>query len=232
MKRHAWDKPEQPRPSGGHAPLTPEDVARIEERCEKAMPGRWFWNVNLKHRSMSLESTGNGSMRETVMDFVRWGMGGARARFQRPNGVMKNADEMTVEVEGRRHHAAWFQALAHPDADFIAASRADVPTLCRALREAWRYIDTEDMEATALAARVTALEAALADKDRLLVALEETAQRAEAEVKALRELVEKLDRGRVECLWCKRVRIFKPEASPHAADCPAATLMGWERSEG
>jgi hypothetical protein len=66
----------------------------------------------------------------------------------------------------------------HLGAGYLA--RAVAKPLCAALRAAW---------------------SALADKDRLLVALEETAQRAEAEAKALRGLVTQVDCCGY-CGWC------------------------------
>ena len=101
-------------------------VARLREVGEKATAGPWFWNVNLKSRQMQLEAQIAGY--ETVMDFVRWGMGGAQARFKvetKPGlGLMHKAETMTKAVPGREHHADWYQTIEHPDA--LHALRAAV----------------------------------------------------------------------------------------------------------
>ncbi len=110
--------------------MTDQELSAIEERLSKASPGRWSWNVSMKSKHMSLETTGNGHGLEVVMDFERWGMGGARARFQdRERGLMVHAEEFCAEVPGREHHASWYMTIAHPDAIFIAGARKDVEVL-------------------------------------------------------------------------------------------------------
>lgn len=110
--------------------MTDEELKAIEARLAASSPGRWNWNVSLKSKHMSLETTGNGHGLEKVMDFVRWGMGGARARFQnRELGLMVNAEKFCAEVKGREHHASWYMTIAHPDAVFIAGARKDVEDL-------------------------------------------------------------------------------------------------------
>lgn len=116
----------------------PLDLDALDALLAKATPGPWFWNVNLKHRSMQIESSGV-PMRETVMDFNRWGMGGARPRLvvnTECGPIMHNADEFAVPVKGREHHADWFRDLDHPDANLIVALRNAAPALVAELRAA------------------------------------------------------------------------------------------------
>lgn len=110
--------------------MTEEELKAIEERAKAALPGCWSWNVSLKSKHMSLETTGNGHGLEIVMDFSRWGMSGAKARFQnREERLMVDADVLAKPVKGREHHEAWYRTIDHPDAVFIANVRKDVEEL-------------------------------------------------------------------------------------------------------
>jgi len=80
-------------------------------------PGPWRWELNPKSKCVRL-CGGKPRFDLTVMDFVRWGIGGAAPRFV--SGLLTRCDTMGVIVPGREHHAAWFQGLSHPDADLIA----------------------------------------------------------------------------------------------------------------
>ena len=91
----------------------------------KPTPGPWRWELNLKSKRIQL-CGGVPQFDLIVMDFVRWGMGGAAPRFNvetKPNlNVMKRADEMGTVVHGREHHSEWFQEIFHPGAALIAAA--------------------------------------------------------------------------------------------------------------
>ena len=89
-------------------------------------PGPWQWELNERGKQVRLCSRSN----MTVMDFVRWGMGGAMPRFLSSEHLMRKATEYGVIVPGREHHAEWFKTLDHPDARLIAAA----PQLAEALR--------------------------------------------------------------------------------------------------
>jgi hypothetical protein len=115
--------------------MTDEELKAIEDRAKAAMPGPWRWNLNLKAKQIRLESTGYGTDLEIVMDFVRWGMGGARPRFQNPERLMVHAEAWSKTVPRREHHADWFRSLSHPDAEFIAHARKDVELLLEEIRE-------------------------------------------------------------------------------------------------
>ncbi|AEW94640.1 MULTISPECIES: hypothetical protein [Streptomycetaceae] len=129
-------------------------IAEITARERAAFPGPWRWRGNTASRHLRLQSPQRGGM--TVMDFVRWGMQGARPRFD-TEGLMYPADEM-AEYEV----AAWSTDICrkdvvdidHPDAQFIEHARADVPWLLARLAEV-----TADRDA--LAERLAAWEGKL-----------------------------------------------------------------------
>jgi len=105
----------------------------------KGTPGPWRWELNLNSKELNL-CGGRNPFDLTVMDFVRWGMGGAAPRFNVDYGndvqIMVRCETMGVPVEGRKHHANWFQDINHPDARLIAAA----PDLLEALQKATQLI--------------------------------------------------------------------------------------------
>lgn len=104
------------------------DIPALRQLCEAATKGPWTWNLNKKHRSVILE--GVTGMHESVLDFRRWGMSGATPRFRNiaiKYEPMEPAEKFAVPVEGREHHADWFQTINHPDAAFIATARTALP---------------------------------------------------------------------------------------------------------
>lgn len=105
----------------------------------KGTPGPWRWEVNLKSKDINLVG-GVPRYDLTVMDFVRYGTGGASPRFRIDHepgfNIMERAETMVKIVHGREHHAGWFQTLLHPDANLIAAA----PDLLVALQEAKQLI--------------------------------------------------------------------------------------------
>lgn len=87
-------------------------------------PGPWRWELNEKSKQLQL-CGGESPFDLTVIDFDRWGMNGAVARFRadvRGMNIMHHARDFAVIAPGREHHADWFKLLSHPDADLIAAS--------------------------------------------------------------------------------------------------------------
>jgi hypothetical protein len=100
-------------------------------------PGPWRWEVSLKSKNVSL-CGGRPPFDQTVMDFVRWGMGGAAPRFvDRDRFLLRRADEFSVSVPGREHHSGWFRAIDHPDARLIEAA----PDLLAALKDAIEMLE-------------------------------------------------------------------------------------------
>jgi len=100
----------------------------------KHTPGPWRWEVNRKSKVINLVG-GNPQFDKTVMDFERWGMGGASPRFALQFGdahiMTRLCDnpEWIKPLSGRSHHADWCAGVAHPDAKLIEAA----PELLEAL---------------------------------------------------------------------------------------------------
>lgn len=115
----------------GTVTMSEAELKVIRERCEAATGGPWWWQISLRNRTMELVAKVRGI--EFVMQFRRWGMNSAKAWVRKPHPegytLMADADEFAAVVPGREHHADWFQTLRHPDLDFIAAARSDVPRL-------------------------------------------------------------------------------------------------------
>lgn len=87
-------------------------------------PGPWRWELNKKSKVVHL-CGGRPQFDLTVLDFVRWGMGGAAVRFREDRdrlNIMHRAEAFGAVVVGREHHADWFQGIDHPDARLIEAA--------------------------------------------------------------------------------------------------------------
>jgi len=101
----------------------------------KHTPGPWRWELNLKHKSLTL-CGGRPVFDKTVMDFERWGMTSATPRFNDPeHGLLNRAMEYAEIIKGRDHHAHWCQSLNHPDALLIQAA----PEMFEALKSIVEY---------------------------------------------------------------------------------------------
>lgn len=90
----------------------------------KFTPGPWRWELNKNSKVIEL-CGGRPQFDKTVMDFERWGMGGAAPRFQDPADqhlLLTRAEHFAVVVPGREHHRSWFQGIDQPDANLIAAA--------------------------------------------------------------------------------------------------------------
>lgn len=106
------------------------ELKDIEERWNAATAGPWNWDINPKYRQVELETAKS----LTVMDFVRWGMGGAAPRFRDKENLLHRCDEIMEPIPGREHHAHWAQRINHPDAIAIAAAPTDVRSLIAEVR--------------------------------------------------------------------------------------------------
>jgi hypothetical protein len=86
----------------------------------KHTPGPWAWFGNTKHHTLYLATISGG--RRYVIDFARWGMGGAKPRFQvktEGGGVMVGVEELVeYEVDYRKDVIG----VDHPDARLIASA--------------------------------------------------------------------------------------------------------------
>lgn len=105
--------------------MNEQELKEIRERAEKATPGRWYWHGYKRNKSMYLLSTSNGH--QVVMDFDRWGMHGAIPRF-RVDGIMHRAEKFIIPRQDHKPDGEFYE-LDHPDADFIAHARTDIPKL-------------------------------------------------------------------------------------------------------
>ena len=110
-------------------------LGEARELLAKATPGPWFWNVNMRSRCAHLESQARGSMLETVIDFTRWGIGGAAPRFRDGEDLMQRVDMLLRPVEGREHHLRWYATVHHPDAELIARTPVLLESLCNELEQ-------------------------------------------------------------------------------------------------
>lgn len=131
-------------------PMTDARLAEIRQREQDATPGPWRWTGNTDVKQMELSTVGFGRL--VVMNFARWGMNGAQPKFGagrawKPNptssydftslGLMTKASELPVfevapaatERSDPRVYRADMVGVRHPDAEFIARSRRDVPAL-------------------------------------------------------------------------------------------------------
>lgn len=141
------------------------DLAAIRARDQAATPGPWLWRVNPTAKSAQLVSPPRGC--NIVMAFDRWGMQRAQPRFN-VGGILRDVVDLLRPEPGREHHANWHQCIAHPDADFIAHAREDIPALlaevehlaasCRTLLAAWDRIEEAKAGLPTLEARLAAIE--------------------------------------------------------------------------
>ena len=94
--------------------MTPKQLAEIKARCDAATEGEWGWFD--MGRGPILASRRRGRL--IIMDFVRKGMNSAQPRFAKRTssdrcGILYKAEDIDLEL--------------HPDSDFIAHARQDLP---------------------------------------------------------------------------------------------------------
>ena len=112
----------------------------------KFTPGPWRWEINLNGKSLHLVG-GRPQFDLTLMDFERWGMGGATVRFRdlAHDGMnlmhkLHERPDWIHSFEGRKHHAHWCADVIHPDARLIAAA----PDLYEACKTFAAWLDREE----------------------------------------------------------------------------------------
>lgn len=91
-------------------------------------PGPWRWDFNAKHKTLQLVG-GRPQFDLNIIDFERWGMGGAtmRLRDTAHDGLqlmyrVHERPDWICPDPGREHHKSWHQLLNHPDARLIEAA--------------------------------------------------------------------------------------------------------------
>jgi hypothetical protein len=90
--------------------------------------GPWRWEINRKSKSLHLVG-GRPMFDLTLLDFERWGMGGAtiRLRDTAHDGMnimhkLHERPDWIAPFHGREHHAHWCADVIHPDARLIASA--------------------------------------------------------------------------------------------------------------
>lgn len=157
--------------------LTPADVERIRERADKATKGNWFWDV--RTGIVRLVTRERGQV--FVLTFTRAGLQGAvpcvQVHDERCDGECHGCGKMVrVDSLGEPNYNGIVDAH-HPDLDFIAHARTDVPALCDttdALRETIAAL--QDLSGLLLAetnTQVATLRATLAERDAEIQRLKE-----------------------------------------------------------
>lgn len=110
--------------------------------------GPWRWEFNAKHKRMHL--VGGKPMYDlTIMDFDRWGMGGAVATLRDTahdgmNIMHRVCDrpDWIAPFAGREHHADWCADVIHPDMRLMAAAPDLLGAAQKALEECCDLIAT------------------------------------------------------------------------------------------
>lgn len=108
--------------------MTPERLEEIKLTWLSFLGKSWFWKFNARAKQVSLEDN-RGNI---VMDFVRFGMNGAKPRFN-VDGIMRDADQYADTVDGREHHSEWFQTICEETAIAIASSPQHIEELIEAV---------------------------------------------------------------------------------------------------
>ncbi|WP_148716446.1 hypothetical protein [Chitinolyticbacter meiyuanensis] len=123
----------------------------------KHTPGPWRWEFNDRHKNVELVG-GRPQYDLTVMDFARWGMGGAVIRLrdlsEHGMNIMHRACDRPDWIEpfqGREHHADWCANINHADARLIAAAPELLEALIGVIRVADRATDEFDAARAAIA---------------------------------------------------------------------------------
>lgn len=111
-------------------------------------PGPWRWEFNREHKVLHLVG-GRPRYDLTIMDFDRWGMGGAVAtlRDTAHDGMnimhrLCDRPDWIAPFPGRAHHASWCADVTHPDMRLMAAAPDLLDAAIKALAECADLIGT------------------------------------------------------------------------------------------
>ena len=128
-------------------------LAEIRAREEAATEGPWTWGGNVDSQNLRLQTwnhrpDGQSCGVVQIMDFVRQGMQGAQPRFMEDLMMVKASDRAIYEVaptaasrKDPRVYRGDIVGIKHPDAEFIAASRTDLPALLAAVEAVIKRAD-------------------------------------------------------------------------------------------
>ena len=130
------------------------NTEELEQAAKAATPGPWRWEFNAEHKRLHLVG-GRPQYDLTIMDFDRWGMGGAVAtlRDTSEDGMnimhrLCDRPDWIAPFAGRAHHASWCSDVTHPDMRLIAtANPSTILSLIDRVKKA-------EAERDALAARL------------------------------------------------------------------------------
>lgn len=124
----------------------------------KSTPGPWRWEINLQSKRLHLVGGLRPQYDLTIIDFDRWGMGGAimSLRDTAHDGMnimhkLHNRPDWIEPFPNREHHASWCQNVIHPDARLIAAAPALLAAL-KSMLHAETQFDAAAAESEAKAA--------------------------------------------------------------------------------
>ena len=130
----------------------------------KHTPGPWRWEFNAEHKRLHLVG-GRPQYDLSIMDFDRWGMGGAVAtlRDTSEDGMnimhrLCDRPDWIAPFPGRAHHARWCSDVTHPDMRLIAAA----PDLLEALEDCVAVMDRELAGLKVIQPELSAARAAIA----------------------------------------------------------------------
>ena len=92
-------------------------------------PGPWRWEFSASQKNVQLVGGLRPQFDLTVMDFIRWGMGGAGIRLRDTSEAgmdlldkLQDRSDWLAPFPGREHHARWLMNVTHPDMVLIAAA--------------------------------------------------------------------------------------------------------------
>ena len=132
--------------------------------ADKHTPGPWRWEFNAEHKRLHLVG-GRPQYDLSIMDFDRWGMGGAVAtlRDTSEDGMnimhrLCDRPDWIAPFPGRAHHASWCSDVTHPDMRLMAAA----PDLLKALEDCVAVMDRELAGLKVIQPELSAARAAIA----------------------------------------------------------------------
>ena len=97
-------------------------ISEIRARCDAATPGPWKW----KMWTGCLKDVYLAGSEKVAMSFGRYGRSGGAPYFPH-NGLMTRVDKLFTRAQKKERKFSFFDFLNHPNAEFIAHAREDLP---------------------------------------------------------------------------------------------------------